>query len=219
MKRVLVTGATGFLGAHVVAELLRRGQHAIAARRQDSDPWRLAQHDDLPYVPLDLCSRDSLRRALNSVKPAAVVHCGAYGVDYRQQTPLDAIVTNVTGTGMLVEAAAQAGVERFIHVGTGYEYGSKTSPISETDRLAPATLYGATKAAGALAAVETAGRWQLPLCVVRPFTMYGPGEGVQKLVPAIQIACRTNRTLALTKGEQVRDYCSSPMLPPRSWNS
>jgi nucleoside-diphosphate-sugar epimerase len=135
-----------------------------------------------------------------------VIHCAAYGVDYRQQDYQVAIQTNVAGTALLVEAAARVWVERFIHVGTCYEYGDYPYPVSEDTCLRPRSAYGATKAAGTLVALERAAALGLPLVVVRPFTMYGPFEGEHKLVPQIVTACRKREPLNLTAGEQVRDF-------------
>lgn len=206
MKRVLVTGATGFLGAHVVRELNARGWMPIPTARAGTDRARLADVAGLRWVDLDLLSPISIQQAFAEVKPAAVIHSAAYGVDFRQQDPQVAIATNVTATALLLEAAANVGVKRFVHVGTCYEYGDKTGPILESDPLSPTTLYGATKAAGTLLALERSKTLGLPLVVVRPFGMYGPAEGAHKLVPLIKRACEVGEKLPLTSGEQIRDY-------------
>ncbi|HBN10041.1 MAG TPA: hypothetical protein DD435_15840 [Cyanobacteria bacterium UBA8530] len=204
--RVLVTGATGFLGYHLVRRLMEKEFRPIVTRRSTSDPRRLRDLESLECIELELRSPESIRKALQAARPDAVIHCAAYGVDHRQQDPLEAIAINLTATTSLVEAAASVRVARFIHVGTCFEYGDHPGPISETTPLQPRSLYGATKAAGTLLALERAGHHGLPLCVVRPFGMYGAREGEHKLVPLIRRACETGEVLPLTLGEQVRDY-------------
>lgn len=208
-KRVLVTGASGFLGAQVVRAFSDGGWHTFAGIRQTSDNWRL--HDLLPishlsYAILDLTDLSSMRIALHEIKPSVVVHCAAYGVDYRQQDTELAIRSNVLGTASLVEMAAQAGVERYIHVGTCYEYGDYEKPIQEDFYLRPSGIYGSTKAAGTILSLDRANSANLPLVVVRPFGMYGPLEGSHKFVPQVIKACLCGSPLDLTAGEQVRDY-------------
>lgn len=189
----------------MVRALLAAGFEPIPAARVGSDRWRL-EGLDLAWGELDLSAGEAMAGVLAQLRPDAIVHCAAYGVDYRQQDLMEAIAVNVTGTARLVEAAAQAGVARFLHVGTCFEYAEKSSPLQEHDPLSPATLYGATKAAGSLLALERAKSLGLSLCVIRPFGMFGPLEGPHKLVPLIQQASETSRALPLTEGEQIRDY-------------
>lgn len=208
--RVLVTGATGFLGAHVVRSFLERGWAVAAARRAASDPWRLARlvdaHANLFDAVLDLLEPHSIADALNQSRPQVIVHCAAYGVDHRQQDAMLAIASNVTGSVKLVEAAVEAGVSRLIHIGSCYEYGDHPHPVGEEAALRPQSTYGASKAAATLMTLARANLLELPLVVLRPFGIYGPLEGGHKFVPMVMRACLRNEALALTPGEQVRDY-------------
>ena len=206
MARILVTGATGFLGSHVIRSLIGVGLEPLAAARPTSYPWRLVDLANLSWIKLDVCSPESIQAALDVTCPDVIIHCAAYGVDYRQQDTSMAIRTNVEGTVALVTAAAAAGVQRIIHVGSCFEYGHKSEPCKETDLLAPSGLYGATKAAGSLLALERAKALGLDLCVVRPFGMYGPSEDEFRLVPQIIRACRDGKRLPVTTGAQLRDY-------------
>lgn len=203
--RVLVTGATGFLGSYLVRALRESGCDPIPAMRAGADCWRL-QGLDFDWCMLDMVSGASIQQAVARVKPDVLVNCAAYGVDYRQQDPQEAIAVNVAAVSSLVMAAAEAGVERVVHVGTCFEYGDKAHPIHERELLEPTTLYGTTKAAGTLIALERAKKLGLKLSVVRPFGVYGPLEGGHKLVPSILEACVKGEPIELTKGEQIRDY-------------
>ncbi len=205
--KVLVTGATGFLGAHVVRELLHRGYSVMAACRASSDTWRLdAVMESIELVELDLVDTGSVGRVFSRHRPEAVVHCAAYGVSYGESDVDRAVAVNIKGTYELVRAASSSGVSRFIHTGSCFEYGDKDHPVGEGDVPAPTGIYGATKVSATLMALAEAAGSGLELVVVRPFGMWGLLEDVRRLVPQVVRACICNTPLALTGCEQVRDY-------------
>jgi nucleoside-diphosphate-sugar epimerase len=205
MTRLLVTGASGFLGAHVAAGALGRGHEVRAAVRASSDRARLDRlAPDVATVDLDLGNPAvDLAPALAGVD--AVIHCAAYGVDYRQSDFATALELNVAASMRLAQAAIAAGA-RFVHIGTSYEYGTEDGTLAEGRRLAPTGIYGVTKAAASLALQDLALRTGAPIVVVRPFSMYGPLEGDHKFVPMVMTASREGRAVELTPGHQERDY-------------
>lgn len=206
MTTLLVTGASGFLGAHVAAGAILRGHAVRAAVRASSDRRRLDRlAPGVDVVDLDLASADLTVLASTLASVDAVIHCAAYGVDYRQSDFATALALNVAASMRLAEAAAVAGC-RFVHVGTSYEYGTEYGSLNEERRLAPTGIYGVTKAAASLALQDLARRTNAPIAIVRPFSMYGPLEGDHKFVPMVMAASREGRTVELTPGEQERDY-------------
>lgn len=205
MATLLVTGASGFLGAHVAAGAVARGHDVRAAVRGSSERTRLDRlAPGVATVALDLADRETdFATLLGGVD--AVIHCAAYGVDYRQSDFATALALNVAASMRLAEAAVTAGCH-MVHVGTSYEYGTEDGILSEDRRLAPTGIYGVTKAAASLAVQDLARRTGAPLAVVRPFSMYGPLEGDHKFVPMVMAASRAGRTVDLTPGDQERDY-------------
>ena len=205
MTTLLVTGASGFLGAHVAAGALARGFDVRAGVRVSSDRTRLERlAPDATTVLLDLDSdAAALARALDGVN--VVIHCAAYGVDYRQSDFATALALNVAGSMRLAIAAKQRDC-RLVHVGTSYEYGTEDGVLAEERRLAPTGIYGVTKAAASLAMQDHARRTGAQIAVVRPFSMYGPLEGTHKFVPLVMHASREGRSVELTPGAQERDY-------------
>jgi nucleoside-diphosphate-sugar epimerase len=205
MPTLLVTGASGFLGAHVVAGALARGFNVRAGVRATSDRTRLDQL--APGAATALLDLDSdaaaLAQALTDID--AVIHCAAYGVDFRQSDFAMALALNVSGSMRLAEAVEQRGC-RIVHVGTSYEYGTEVGVLAEDRRLVPTGVYGVTKAAASLAMQDHARRTGTRIAVVRPFSMYGPLEGAHKFVPLVMDASREGRVVALTPGYQERDY-------------
>ncbi|UUL82167.1 NAD-dependent epimerase/dehydratase family protein [Sphingomonas qomolangmaensis] len=201
---LLVTGASGFLGAHVVAEAIQRGRAVRAGMRRSSDRSRLdALAPQAQTAWLDLDDSATLDAALAGC--TAIIHCAAYGVDYRQSDFYTALETNVAATMRLAEAAASRGV-RLVHVGTSYEYGTQDGLLAEDRVLSPTGIYGVTKAAGTLAVQDFARRTGADCTVLRPFSMYGPLEGTHKIVAAAMRASLAGEMLDLSPGAQERDY-------------
>lgn len=205
--KVLVTGATGFLGAHLIRQLLIRGHHVVAVHRANSNLWRLrAVKGDVELVEIDLPCRTSIENALRNNHLDVIIHCAAYGVKYEEQDLNKAFMVNVQGTSNLILAANKAGISRFIHIGSCFEYGNKNYPIHENEVLEPTSLYGVSKASGTLLALSLSRQHNIPLVVVRPFSLWGPFEEPYRLVPQVISHCMAKKPLRLTGGKQVRDY-------------
>lgn len=202
MFDIIVTGACGFLGSHIVAKARAAGLSVLATGRATSDRSRLnALAPDTDFAVLDVTA-PAETLALVTGQGRAMIHCAAYGVDYRQSSLEAALQINVLGPVALAEAAVQTHT-RFVHVGTCYEYGPYEGVQSETLCPQPRGIYGVSKLAGTNAVLDRSGGAAL---VIRPFGMYGPLEGAHKLIPQVMTAMRTGKTLDLTPGEQIRDY-------------
>ncbi len=205
--RVLVTGASGFVGAHLCAEAMRTGFDVVAAVRKTSRLDRLnVLAPNIHTVHLDITDANACTHVLGHVRPNMVLHGAAYGVDARESDDVLAETINVQGSLNLVRAAWAHDVKMFVHIGTCFEYGVSPQPIPETAALAPTTIYGMSKAKATQALMSVPRSPHRALTVVRPFAMWGPYEGTHKLVPQVITACLTQTPLALTAGEQLRDY-------------
>ena len=201
--RILVTGASGFLGAHVVADAQARGIAVTAGVRDSSDLGRLnALAPGCKRMTLDLAHGPE-PLALTVGGFDAVIHCAAYGVDYRQSDISSALEVNVVGSVKLLRALAGA---RMVYVGTSYEYGTSTEDIGEDAALRPRGIYGVSKAAAALALLDAAQSAKAALAIVRPFTMYGPLEGTHKFLPMVMRGAMAGEAVSLSPGLQERDY-------------
>ncbi len=192
--RLLVTGARGFLGSHIVARARAEGWEVVAPPRDSSAD------------ALDVRDPASVETVFSACRPTAVIHCAAYGVNYSDQAFEAALAVNVEGSLNVVTAAARHRVERLVHVGSCFEYGSKAGPIREDTVLAPTAVYGATKAAATLLVRERARMLGLDVVIARPFAMWGPGEAPHRLVPQIIHACLRRAPLELTSCELIRDF-------------
>lgn len=194
---ILITGARGFIGSHMVAWACSQGLRTTAAYRGAREPGA---------IHLDVCDVASIDAGFRQTAPALVVHCAAYGVNYAEQDPDRALAVNVLGSLQVLEAAARHGARRFVHLGSCFEYGSHPGFIREDAALNPTAIYGATKAASTLLMRERAEALRIPLIVVRPFGTWGPSEAAYRLVPQVLKACLARSALDLTPCEVHRDY-------------
>jgi len=169
--RIALTGATGYTGGRLLAALVARGDEVSALARPASAATRDAR---ARWVEGDLADARALDRLLEGVD--AVVHVAAV---YRTAGHPDAYYreVNVAGTERLLEAAARRGVRRFVHTSTVGVHGDIASPpADETAPIAPGDVYQATKAEAEALALDFHRRRGLPVTVVRPGAIYGPGE-------------------------------------------
>jgi len=182
--RVLVTGVAGFVGRHLAAACSSAGDevHGIALTEEVVE-GASAVH------ALDLLDGDALRSLVRAIRPDAVVHLAAVSfVPQAEADPRRAVRVNVEGTVAVLEAVERADPAICVLVvGSSDAYGRVAPdevPIDETTPLRPTTVYGATKAAAEVCALEWVRRRRGRVVVGRPFNHTGPGQAPEFAVPA-----------------------------------
>jgi nucleoside-diphosphate-sugar epimerase len=171
--RIALTGATGYTGGRLLAALRARGDEVSVLARVASVTPEL-RGCGARIVEGDLRETDAVARLVEGA--AAVIHVAAV---YRTAGHADAYYreVNVGGTLRLLEASARAGVRRFVHTSTVGVHGHVESPpASEDSPMAPGDIYQVTKAEAERAALAFGAARGLPVTVVRPGAIYGPGE-------------------------------------------
>jgi dolichol-phosphate mannosyltransferase len=186
LKRALVTGGTGFVGANLVRRLLRDGHEVHLLLRAQSDMRRLKDVTaDLRRHVAVLADAPSVARSVADARPDWIFHLAAYGA-YSWQNDLAAMLqTNVVGSANVVQAGLQHGFEAFVAAGSSSEYGLKDHPPSETEWLEPNSDYGVTKAAATLFCRHTSLRCDVSLTTLRLYSVYGPYEDEGRLMPTL----------------------------------
>lgn len=201
-----MTGAAGFIGAHLVARLLAAGCLVTAVVRPDSDLWRIEPDlDRLVLVRNDLAGEGPAILASSERAPDVLFHLAAAGVRPGQSTARTILETNVLGTLRLLEDARDMGVSRFVYCGSCFEYPSGTL-LREDSLPMPGSEYGASKAGGWLLAHAFARRYGMAVVSVRPFTVYGPMEAPHRLVPFTIGRAIEDKDIELTSGDDTRDF-------------
>jgi nucleoside-diphosphate-sugar epimerase len=205
--RVFVTGASGFVGAHVVGLLVDRGVSVAALLRSGRAAWRLAALDGR-YHPIhgDLADVAAWAPALAAFRPDVVLHLAWAGVAGAHRNDPAQLGANVTGTVALVDAAADAGAGALVGRGSQAEYGPLEGPADEEHPTRPTTLYGVAKLAAGLASGVRARERGLRHAWLRLFSVYGPLDDGPWLIPSLVRALLAGGAPPLTAGTQRWDY-------------
>jgi GDP-4-dehydro-6-deoxy-D-mannose reductase len=207
--KILVTGADGFVGARLVPRLAADGHEVTAAIRRGTGAPRAAAR----VLELELRDPDSVE-ACAAAPYEAVVHLAAVasGLDARRD-PGAAWEINAAGTARLCEALATAGSPVCLVVSTAEVYGLRegTALRVESDPVAPASPYGASKLGAEIAAQEVARRTRLRLLIARPFPHIGAGQNPELVVPAfarrlLEARARGTPTIRVGNLSVVRDF-------------
>ena len=207
MKRVFVTGATGFIGANLARRLVRDGHDVHVLLGEPCHPWRLRDlFRDLTAHHGDLRDRDGVRAAVRRARPDWVFHLAVHGA-YSWQTDLRAIVeTNVLGLVNLVEACLVTGFEALVNTGSSSEYGCKDHAPDETCWLEPNSYYAVTKASATLLCRHTAQATGKHLPTLRLYSVYGPYEEPNRLMPRLVLHGLRGTYPPLASPDVARDY-------------
>lgn len=191
-KKVLVTGADGFIGSHLTEELVRRGCDVRAFVYYNSfGSWGWLDDADAEIKKsLDIFAGDI--RDPHGVKEAmkgctVVMHLAALiGIPYSYHSPDTYVDTNIKGTLNILQAAREFGVEKVIHTSTSEVYGTaQYVPIDEKHPLQPQSPYSASKIGADAIAMSFYNAFNLPLTIARPFNTYGPRQSARAVIPTI----------------------------------
>jgi nucleoside-diphosphate-sugar epimerase len=207
MKRILVTGASGFVGANLVRRLLRDGHDTHLLLRPSHQSWRLEEIiGDVQVHEADLEHVDGVRRVVDAAKPDWVFHLAAYGA-YPSQTGLPRMVTtNLIGCVALVDACAEMGVECFVHTGSSSEYGFKDHAAAEDEVLEPNSHYAITKAAATHYCQWAARVRNINAVTVRLYSIYGPFEEPGRFIPTLILCGLRGALPPLASPNIARDF-------------
>lgn len=201
---VLVTGASGFVGRHVVAALLARGHAITAVARNAGKARALPWFGEVRFVQCDV-HRDHERLWTLSPRPEVLVHLAWPGLpNYRDAFHLE---ENLPAELRLLRGAVAAGVPRLVIAGTCLEYGLQEGALAVTSDTRPVTPYGLAKDTVRKALELLQARTPFTLQWVRLFYMYGAGQNPNSLLSQLDRAIDEGRhEFDMSPGDQLRDY-------------
>ncbi len=211
--KALVTGASGFIGSHLVELLVREGYSVRAMTRYTSENRRgnlaLLPPDILEHVevyPADLRDAEAVSLAVDGVD--VIFHLGAIiSIPYSYQHPEETVSVNIQGTLNVLQAMRQHGTARGVIVSTSEVYGSaKYVPIDEKHPLQPQSPYAATKIGAEALSISFQRTYETPVVVIRPFNTYGPRQSTRAVIPTIITQALTKPVVSLGAIHTVRDY-------------
>jgi dTDP-glucose 4,6-dehydratase len=209
-KKVLVTGAGGFIGSHLAEELARSGAQVRALVHYnalgkmgwlDDSPLR----DQMEIIAGDICDRDSVRRAMQGSE--IVFHLAALiAIPYSYHAPASYVRTNVEGTLNVLQAARDLSVRRVLHTSTSEVYGTaRFVPITEEHPLQGQSPYSASKVGADKMAEAFHLSFNLPVVTIRPFNTFGPRQSARAVIPTIITQCLAGEVVKLGSLHPTRD--------------
>lgn len=213
-KRILVTGADGFIGSHLVERLLGRGLTVRAFVQYNSfgtwgwlDGLPEAARRELDVFAGDVRDPHGVRTAMTGCD--VVLHLAALiAIPYSYHSPDTYVDTNIKGTLNVVQAARDLGVERVVHTSTSEVYGTaRFVPITEAHPLQGQSPYSASKIGADQIALSFHAAFGTPVTVIRPFNTYGPRQSARAVIPTIigQLAAGA-REIRLGAVHPTRDF-------------
>jgi nucleoside-diphosphate-sugar epimerase len=205
--RVLLTGASGFVGSHVLARFLHAGEHTVAiVLRPGRAPHRIRHHlASVEIIAGDLARPQALAEPVRRFAPELVLHA-AWAAPNTKNRDSAEHADHVSHTIELVKLAHAAGARHFVGLGSQAEYGAAANQADEEQPARPTTLYGTAKLCAGLLAGKLCATLGIRFAWLRLFAAYGPGEDPDWLIPSMCRAFLAGQRPATTRGEQVWDY-------------
>jgi NAD dependent epimerase/dehydratase len=213
-KKVLVTGAGGFIASHLVEKLLAMNCTITAFVHYNSfnrwgwlDYLNSEQKSKLNIFTGDIRDPNGVREAMKGCE--IVFHLAALiGIPFSYHSPDVYIDTNIKGTLNVLQAARQLGVKKIIHTSTSEVYGTaQFVPITEEHPINPQSPYAASKAGADFLAITFYRSFDTPLTVVRPFNTYGPRQSSRAIIPTIITQILSGKTkISLGSVKPTRDF-------------
>jgi NAD dependent epimerase/dehydratase len=214
LNHILITGAEGFIGSHLVEALVAQGRRVRAMAQYNSfgrygwlDTLPEATRQQVELVMGDVRDPFSVREAMRGVD--AVMHLAALiAIPYSYVAPASYVDTNVMGTLNVVQAARDLGIQKVVHTSTSEVYGTAQQvPISETHPLVGQSPYSASKIAADQMAYSYYCAFGTPVAICRPFNTYGPRQSLRAVIPTIILqALSDTPQLALGALSPTRDF-------------
>lgn len=190
MKKVLVTGAGGFIGSHLTEKLSSLGYRVKAFVHYNSrNSWgwldSSVRKERIEVISGDIRDADIVRHAMRDVE--IVFHLAALiGIPYSYHSPEAYVDTNIKGTLNILQSALDFGVKRVVLTSTSEIYGTaQFVPITESHPINPQSPYAASKSAADLLGFSFYKSFNLPVIIVRPFNTFGPRQSARAIIPTI----------------------------------
>ncbi len=209
-KKVLVTGAFGFIGSHLSRSLLKEGAEVYALVRKESSQDRVKDIiEDIKVYFGDIRDYSAVSSCVKDSKPQIIFHLAALRDVRRDLELVNAVIdVNIKGLVNLVNAAVKGKIslECFINTGTCEEYGDLTVPFSEGRRESPVSPYSFSKVSATYFSQMVFKTEGLPMVTLRPFLTYGPFQDRDMFIPSLISHCLEGRDFKMTRGDQTREF-------------
>jgi nucleoside-diphosphate-sugar epimerase len=206
MKKVLVTGATGFIGNHVIERLLKISQHVIATSPHEEKAKQFDWYSKVTYLPLDLNALEANKDYFDYFgKPEVLIHLAWEGLpNYKSSFHVDRILPQQYS---FLSNLIQNGLNDLTVTGTCFEYGMRGGCLDESMEPAPANAYAIAKDSLRKALEDLQTLHSLSFKWARLFYMFGKGQNPKSILAQLETAIQNKEEVFnMSGGEQLRDY-------------
>ncbi len=222
-KRILLTGASGFIGKNLLNYLIRTGAQVGAVCKENTPFFQLK---NTKLFTGNLQDNSFLKKIFKEFRPNIVYHLAALVGEPISFTPAQQLATNASLTLRMLEESYRNGVELFIFPSSAEVYGNQALPFREEMPPKPLSFYGASKAAAENYVLSYHLRAEIKTTILRLFSVYGPGQKPTMFIPQLIQSLLKNETLSITQFDKKRDYIYvsdvaeaflKVLESPRSW--
>jgi nucleoside-diphosphate-sugar epimerase len=205
-NQLLIVGGTGFIGQHVVKKALKEGFDTTVLSKNYRN--NVDELNGVEYLLADISHKESLLITLEGKVFDYVINLGGY-IDHSNYSNggNKAYDTHFNGVRNLIDCLSISKIKGFVQIGSSDEYGNNSAPQLETQREAPISPYSCAKVASTHFLQTLFKTEKFPAVILRPFLVYGPGQGQERFIPQIIKGCLNNQEFPASSGEQLRDFC------------
>lgn len=205
-KKVFIAGASGFIGSNLVHTLLQLGAevHTLVRREIDFTYLKIPLNN-LFIHQSDIRNEKEIEKIIKKINPDYIFNVAVIYGHSSLDKANEVLEVSILGTANLINACSKTDFSGFVQFGSSLEYGPKDKPINENERLNPTTLRGVAKASATLLCLQFGIAENRPITVIRPFSVYGPFENQNRLIPTAINAAIYDKPLNLTAKDYFRD--------------
>ena len=211
MKKILITGGTGFIGSHLAEKAVKKGHKVFVFDRYNpnftlGNLTNSKYKKNIEFIFGDIRDYDSVYKSIKKVD--YVFHLAALiGIPYSYYSPLAYVKTNIEGTYNILEACKETNIKQAIITSTSEVYGSaQTKSISENHRLNAQSPYAASKISADNIALSYYNSFQTPVKIIRPFNCFGPRQSLRAVIPTIISQALFSNKIFIGNTYTSRDY-------------
>jgi len=207
-NKILITGATGFIGSNLVKELiLDKNNEVNIILRKSSNIWRIKDIiTKVKIIYCDITINDQVKKIIEEILPNTVYHCATYG-GFPNEEDFDKIIqTNIISTINLINNCNYKELKAFINLSSSSEYGIKNEPMIESAELNPTNSYGLSKVVSTSYASKYGKINNMPIITFRLFSPFGYYESKSRLFPSLFLSVIEDKSPKLASPDSSRDF-------------
>ncbi len=199
-ENILIVGGTGFIGYHLAISCVKKNFSVTCISTKIPSIKRRVKK--AKYIRLDISNKKEVKKKITQTYDY-VVNLGGY-VNHKDKKKT--YNSHFIGCRNLADIFMEKKLKAFVQMGSSMEYGKNTSPLNETFKCNPSSIYGEAKFLASKLLLQKYKKNQFPIIILRLFQAYGPHQDVNRLIPIIINGCLKNEKIACSTGEQLRDF-------------